>query len=69
MEHFLTGLWLALGACVGMVAWSFIAWALTHVKVVLLAVLARLGIISPVSFTNGRGERVAPNDPKKGGGR
>ena len=66
MEHFFTGLWLALGACVGMVAWQFAVWVLNHVKAILLGVLAAVGIIKPVSFRNGKGETVVPNDPKGG---
>lgn len=64
MEHFYTGLSLALGACVGMVVWQFIAWVLQHVKVIGLALLAWAGIIRPVQFTNGKGERVIPNKAK-----
>lgn len=66
MEHFFTGLWLALGACVGMIAWQFAAWILNHVKVVLLALAAWVGIIKPVSFRNGKGEIVTPNEGKGG---
>jgi hypothetical protein len=63
MEHFLAGLWLALGACVGMVLWQFIAWALNTVKVACVAVLAAVGIIKPFQV-NAQGERVFPNKPK-----
>ena len=65
MEHFLAGLWLALGACVGMVLWSFIAWALNCMKAAGLAVLAAVGFIKPFAV-NGKGERVFEN-PRKGG--
>lgn len=62
-----TGFFLALGVCLGMLAWQLVAWTLNHVKVVFLAVAARLGIIRPVAFRNGRGEIVTPN--REGGKR
>ncbi len=62
MEHFFTGLYMALGFCSGMVAWQLALYFLTGVKTVVVAVFAS---IFPPKFVNGRGEIVTPSGGTK----